>query len=124
MLTILAANFGPMLRIAPEARYFSMPSADAGGWFEFVGLELLTVFPINDPLACRFNMLARRDRCRAADDRHQVLTTLDLNLENGKATLGVVVGDPLDQSFEGFGHSFLPSTTVAASFEKAVHVQV
>ena len=30
MATILAAIFGPMLRIAPEARYFSMPSAEAG----------------------------------------------------------------------------------------------
>ena len=74
------------------------------GGLEFVGLELLTVFPINDPLACRFNMFARRDRGRAADDRHQVLPTLDLNLEDGKAILRVVVGDPLDQSFEGFGH--------------------
>ena len=26
----LGGNFGPMLRIAPEARYFSMPSAEAG----------------------------------------------------------------------------------------------
>ena len=74
------------------------------GGLEFVGLELLAVFPIHDPLAGRFQMLARRNRGGAADDRHQVLTALDLDLENGKTVLGVVVGDTFDQSGEGFGH--------------------
>ena len=74
------------------------------GGLEFVGLELLAVFPIHDPLAGRFQMLARRNRSRAADDGHEVLAALDHDLENGKTVLRVVVGDPLDQSFEGFGH--------------------
>ena len=74
------------------------------GGLEFVGLELLAVLPIHDPLAGGFQMLARRDRGRAADHRHQVLTALDLHLENGKTVLGVVVGDTFDQAGEGFGH--------------------
>ena len=74
------------------------------GGLEFVGLELLTVFPIHDPLAGGFHMLACRHRSGAADDRHQVLTPLDHNLENGKTVLGVVVGDPFDEAGEGFGH--------------------
>ena len=75
------------------------------GGLEFVGLELLAVFPIHDPLAGGFQMLARRNRSRAADDRHQVLAALDLHLEDGKPILGVVVGDSFDEAGEGFGQS-------------------
>ena len=74
------------------------------GGLEFVGLELLAVFPVHDPLAGGLQMLARRDRGGAADDRHQVLAALDHHLEDGKTILGVVVGDTFDQSVEGFGH--------------------
>jgi hypothetical protein len=35
------------------------------GGLEFVGLELLAVFPVHDPLAGGFQMLARRNRGRA-----------------------------------------------------------
>ena len=41
------------------------------GGFEFVGLELLAVFPVHDPFAGGFQMLASRNRGRAAHDRHQ-----------------------------------------------------
>jgi hypothetical protein len=68
------------------------------GGLEFVGLELLAVFPIYDPLAGRFNMLARRHRGRAANDCYQVLPGFDLHLKNGKTVLGVVVGDSLDEA--------------------------
>ena len=71
---------------------------------EFVGLELLAVFPIHDPLAGGFQMLACRNRSRAAHDRHQVLAALDLHLEDGKSILGVVVGDTFDEAGQGFGH--------------------
>ncbi len=37
-------------------------------------------------------------------ERYEVLTTLDLHLEDGKAILRVMVDDTFDQSFEGFGH--------------------
>ena len=74
------------------------------GGLEFVGLELLAVFPVHDPLAGGFQMLASRNRSRAAHDRHQVLTALDLHLEDGKPILGVVVGDTFDEAGQGFGH--------------------
>jgi hypothetical protein len=77
----------------------------------------LTVFSINSPLTCRFDMFTRHDRGRATDDGHQVPTTLDLNLENGKTALGVMKGDPFDQSFEGFGHGGLSLTTLAAFWQ-------
>ena len=70
---------------------------------EFVGLELLAVFPIHDPLAGGFQMLACRNRSCAAHDRHQILAALDLHLEDGKAVLRVVVGDTFDEAGEGFG---------------------
>ena len=76
------------------------------GGLQFVGLELLAVFPVHDPLAGRFQMLACRNRSRAAHDRHQVLAALDLHLENGEAVLRVVVGDSFDEAGEGFGHGF------------------
>ena len=75
------------------------------GGLEFVGLELLAVFPVHDPLASGFQMLACRNRSRAAHDRHQVLTALDLHLEDGKTALRVVVGDSFDEAGEGFGHT-------------------
>ena len=49
-------------------------------------------------------MLACCHRGRIADDRHQILTALYLHLEYGKAVLGVVVGDPFNESVQGFGH--------------------
>ena len=64
-----------MLRIAPEARYFSMPSADAG-WvvLSSSGFELLPMFPINDPLADCLNMLASGDRRGVAHERQRGLS--------------------------------------------------
>ena len=80
---------------------------------EFVGLELLAVFSVNDPLAGGFQMLASRNRSRAAHDRHQVLTALDLHLEDGEAVLWVVVGDSLDEAGESFGHGGNGATGVS-----------
>ena len=59
------------------------------GGLEFVGLELLAVLPINNPLTARFQMLARRNRGGAADDRHQVLPTLDHTLRTAKPFSGL-----------------------------------
>ena len=74
------------------------------GGLEFVGLELLAVFPIHDPLAGGFQTLACRNRSRTAHDRHQVLAALDLHLEDGETILRVVVGDSFDEAGQGFGH--------------------
>ena len=54
------------------------------GGLQFVGIELLAVFPVNNPLAGGFQMFARRNRGRASNDGHQVGAAFDLHLENGK----------------------------------------
>ena len=56
---------------------------------EFVGLELLTVFPIDDPAASGLDMLARRDRGRAAHDRHQVRRPLTWTFSTAKPFSGL-----------------------------------
>ena len=81
------------------------------GGFQFVGLELLAVFPVHDPLAGRFQMLARRHRGGAAHDGHQVLAALDDNPEHGEAILRVVVGDSFNEAGQGFGHGLTTATS-------------
>ena len=71
---------------------------------DLVGLELLAVGAIDHPLAGPFQVLAGRDRGGAAHDRHQFRAALDRDLEHGEAALRIVVGNPLDYAFEGFGH--------------------
>src|SRR6266567_9504524 len=88
-----------MPRIMPEARYFSMPSADVG--VEVLrnrGFELLTVGAVVDPVAGRCNPLAGRDRGGMADQGDQLAVATGPDPDDAKAILGVLVGDPLDQS--------------------------
>ena len=105
MPTILAAIFGPMLRIAPEARYFSMPSADAG-WV-VLSSSALNCWPCSRSTT----HLPVASRCSPAETEVVLPTTvtksvrpLTMHLENSKTVLGVVVGDSLDEAVEGFGH--------------------
>ena len=74
------------------------------GRLEFVGLELLAVFPIHDPLAGGFQMLTGRNRGRTSNDRDQILTAFDDNPENGEPVFGIMVGHTLDQAGQSFGH--------------------
>ena len=53
---------------------------------------------------------------QVADDRHQILTALYLHLEDGKAVLRVVVGDPFNESVQGFGHGQEVVTPFAVEF--------
>ena len=94
-----------MLRIAPEARYFSMPSAEAG-WV-VLSSSALNCWPCSRSTTHR----PVASRCSPAVTEvvlpttvTKFLTALDLHLEDGKTVLWVVVGDPLDQSGQGFGH--------------------
>lgn len=72
--------------------------------FEFVGSELLVVLRINEPATCGFDMLARHDRGRRDDYRGEFEATLDLQPQDGKAVLRVVVGHAFDESIQSFGH--------------------
>ena len=103
--TILAASFGPMLRIAPEARYFSMPSAEAG-WvvLSSSALNCWPMLSVDHPATTGLDMFPRRHRGRTADERHQVFSSFDLHSQDGETILRVVVGDSFDQSSQVFGH--------------------
>jgi len=46
---------------------------------EFVGFELLSVLPVDDPATTCLDMLARRGRCGAAHDGDKIITSLDLH---------------------------------------------
>ena len=84
--TMRLAMAGPMPRIWPEARYFSMPSAPVGGvvlstsalnWSPCV--RSLTQMPAGgDPLA-------GADRRRVADHRHEVALAPHLHLQDGRS---------------------------------------
>ena len=74
------------------------------GRLQFIGLELLAVIPIHRPSPDCLQVFTRCDRGSAAYHGHEVLTAPDLYLEDGETVLDVVVSDPLDQSFERFGH--------------------
>ena len=71
---------------------------------EFVGLELLAVFPVHDPLAGGLQMFASGNRSRTAHDGHQVLAALDQHLEDRKPIFGIMVGDTFNEAGQGFGH--------------------
>ena len=66
------------------------------------GLELLAMGAVVDPFAGRGDPFAGGDRCRVTDDRHLIAVSARLCPENAKAVLGVVEGDPLDQTGEHF----------------------
>src|SRR6266851_7293383 len=93
-----------MPRIMPEARYFSIPSTDAGAevlrnralncwpW-----VRSLTQLPVPYPLP-------GRDRRGVADQRHQLALAPGLHPQDAKAILGVLVSHALDQSGEHLLH--------------------
>ena len=56
---------------------------------EFVGLELLAVLPIHNPLASGLKVFPSRNRSRAADDRHQVGAPLTTTLRTAKPFSGL-----------------------------------
>ena len=89
------------------------------GGLEFIGLELLAVLPVHDPFTGGLQMLASRNRGRATHDRYQILTTLDLHLEDSKAILRVVVGDSFDEAGEGFRHGAFAFQRSAAKSAEA-----
>ena len=92
------AMAGPMPRICPEARYFSMPSAPVGG----VGLQdfSLELEPMGavahpEPLAV---IHSPADRRRMANDCHKITLAPCLHLQDAEAVLGIVEGDALDRA--------------------------
>ena len=62
------------------------------------------VLPVDRPAPTSLDVLARRDRCRAADDRDKIITPLHLHPQHGKTALRIVKSDPLDESVQSFGH--------------------
>ena len=113
-----------MLRIAPGSQIlFDAFRRGRVRGLQFVGLELLAVFPIHDPFAGGFQMFARRDRGGVADDRHQIRTPFDLHLEDRKPVLGIVVGHSFDESGQGFGHGSTTATPHASSLFSSASTQ-
>ena len=88
------------------------------GRLEFVGLELLPMLSVDHPATAGLDMLARRHRGRAADDRHQVFSSFDLHSQDGETILRVVVGDSFDQSVQGFGHPHTISSEILGHFHR------
>ena len=62
------------------------------------GFELLTMGTVVDPVAGRGNPLAGRDRGGMANQGDRLASATGLDPQHAKAILGVLVGDPLDQS--------------------------
>jgi hypothetical protein len=85
----------------PDARYFSMPSADVGRRAQKAGFELLAMGAVVDPFApCRDPRAC--NGCGMADYGHDVTMPARLGSQNAKAVLGVVVGDALDEAGQHF----------------------
>ena len=72
--------------------------------FQFVGFELLPVLPVDNPATARLDMLPSRDGCCIADYRDEIISSLDLHPQDGKAVLRVMVGNTFDESVQVFGH--------------------
>ena len=68
------------------------------------GLELLAVFAVVDPLAGRFEILSRDDAGEMADDRDQTTTAARLHAQHGKARVGLVKGDALNDRGKCLSH--------------------
>ena len=94
-----------MLRIAPEARYFSMPSAEAG-WVVFSSSAL------NCCPCCRsITQRPLASTCSPAVTEVVAPTTVtrlfssfDLHPQHGKTVFGIVVGDSFDDSVQCVWH--------------------
>ena len=100
--TMRLAMAGPMPRIWPEARYFSMPSTPVGGrGLQHLSLELKAMGAVADPKAAGGDPFACGDRRRMADDRHEVTFATGMDLQDSEAALGIVEGDALDRAREG-----------------------
>ena len=95
---------GPMPRIMPEPRYFSMPSSVVGARrLQEGGPELQAVGAVVHPHAGRADELARRDQGGVADHGGEVALAAHLDAQHAEAGLGVVEGDPLDQARQDLG---------------------
>src|SRR5262249_9378876 len=71
---------------------------------DLVGLELLAVLRIEDPVAARLDDLAGGDGDDLADDRDDAALAARDDAQHGEAGLGAVVGDALDGGGEGVCH--------------------
>ena len=102
-MTIFLAQTGPMPRIIPEPRYFSIPSIELGAEvLRKRARNLLTVGAIVDPLARCSDPFAGGDDGGMAHDGHQIAVAARLRPENTEAVLRVMEGDPLDEPCENF----------------------
>jgi hypothetical protein len=84
--------------------------AFGGGWvrrFQFVGFELLAVFPVDYPATARLEMFPYSDGGRVSHDGNQFLTSFSFHPQHHKPALRVVVGDSLDESCQSFSHCSL-----------------
>ena len=66
------------------------------------GLELLAMGAVVDPFARGGDPLAGGDRGGVPDGGHQVTVPARLDAQNAEAVLGIVVGDPLDETRQHF----------------------
>ena len=66
------------------------------------GLELLAMGAVVDPFARGGNPLAGGNRGSMPDGGQQVAVPACLDAQNAEAVLGIVVGDPLDETRQDF----------------------
>jgi hypothetical protein len=95
---------GPMPRIIPEPRHFSIPSIVVAG--AALRSEALNWTPwvrslSQDP--ARLHGLPCRDRRAVAENRDQVALPAGFDTHDAEAVLVVVKGDPLDQAGQDLG---------------------
>ena len=72
------------------------------GGTDGVGLELLPMVTADHPLSGSFDVLARNRECEMPDHRSDLPATLDGNLEDSEAVVGVVERHPFRWSRQGF----------------------
>lgn len=88
------------------------------GRLELIGLELLPKLSVDHPATTGLDMLSRRYRSRPPGERDQVLSPFDLDPQDGKAVLWVMVGDAFDESVQGFAHPRTISAEIVGRFRR------
>jgi hypothetical protein len=107
--TSCLAQIGPIPRIVPDPRYFSIPSIVVGTVaLRNAALNWTTVHAVADPGSGRLGELAGRDHGRVAENRYQVTLAAGFDPQREEPVLCVVKGDALYQSGQNLGRRARP----------------